>query len=99
MTAQQLLANARALTEHQKESALKSIVEDDRFPAVLRLLIDWREEYITAASKQQNAMHAGVQAHALGSIHCAGELIEQFCGKLPQPPKRKRSPAPDVVSE
>lgn len=99
MTTQQLLAKARALTEHQKESDLKAIVEDDRFPAVIRLLIDWREDYIRDASKQQNAMHAGMQAHALGSIHCAGELIDQLCGKLPQPRQRKRGPAPDVVSE
>ncbi len=89
LTLETLLLKARAMTPADRLAAMKSLMMDERTPALLALLLSDREDYIQAASAQGNATHHGVQAHAMGSIYALDAFVSSLAAFLPKPAKRR----------
>ena len=88
MKYQQMEAMARGLSTEELNDSLKGIVADQRFAAVLRLILDQKEMAADGASQLKFAELHGMLAHAAGVRYGMIELegrIKAIC----EPPRKR----------
>lgn len=93
MTFDKLKAIAQAMPADQRDATLRELTNEPRFAAVLRVILDEKENVSDAACQLKFAEHHGSLAHASGARYAWLELegkIREAC----TPPKRK-SPPPE----
>lgn len=93
MTYKKLKQMAAGMSDAELKDSLVSLVNDTRFPALVRLLDDHREQYISAGSQQALAGHHGALAHNAGSVYALDTLngvLKQLC----EPPKKRGAQPP-----
>lgn len=99
MSLDQLILKGRSLRPTDAGEFLRQLARDERWPAVIKLIDEQRSEYVMEASKQSNATHPGVQAHAMGSVHALQVLLEVLSAAAEKPRKpRRQQPEQDVDS-
>lgn len=98
MNQEQLVVKARSLSERDASEFLRQLAQDERWIAVIKMVDEHREGYIVEASKQSNATHAGVQAHAMGSVFALQVLLENLSAVARPPKRRRREPDETVES-
>lgn len=85
---------AAGMSEDEVRDSLKSLVTDNRFAAVLKLLLDQKELSGDASCQLQFANNPGCLAHAAGVRYGMLELesrIKQLC----EPPVKRGAQAPE----
>jgi hypothetical protein len=100
MTFEKLKAAGVAMSEKEIEDTFRSLVNDQRFAAVVAVILNHREQYVNGGTIQQLANSHGSLAHNAGSVHALNVLL----GKIQQvsnPPKKRGQAAPveDVESD
>lgn len=86
-----------AIGEHmdpkQLEAEVRGLVMDTRFTAVLGLIKQQREAFVSGGTGQAMAPHHGSMAHCSGSVYALDTLL-QTLGQFVATPKRRGEKAP-----
>ena len=90
---------AERLTDVDVVQRLHNLTTDDRFLAVINLLIEHREAYSTQGCDQGMATFHGSLAHCQGSIYAINRLLEDLEAALTSPTPRKRPTPPPPASD
>ncbi len=94
MTAHDLLAKGRLLSDEDRTAALRKLLMRDEAPALLAWLEDyWLKEFISALGQQAMASNRGCLEHCAGSIHAVQKIQEELAQLLVPPSPRR--PRPD----
>ncbi len=87
---------AQVLTDEEMIANLRSLVNDQRFAAMLRLLAEQKELASDHACQLRFAGSHGCLAHAAGVRYCALELEGKIRELCDPPKKRNTQPPPEV---
>lgn len=70
----EMKAAARGMGAEEIQAGLVGLASDARFPAVVALIEQHRDQYVEAGCQQAMAADAGKQAHCWGSVYALQEL-------------------------
>jgi len=93
MTFEKLKAAGAEMSEKQIEDTFRSMVNDQRFAAVVGVILNHREQFVNGGAIQAIADSHGKLAHNAGSVYALNVLlgkIQQVCN----PPKKRHQQAP-----
>lgn len=95
MKYQELELRAMALSLEERDAGLRSLVNDPRFPCLLRLVRDELEVVQSSACGPQVSSSHGMLAHAAGAEYLARELLAKVNGysQMPKSKLAKKPPA------